>query len=195
MAHGYAMVTAGHRRSWCTSSSAPPTRSAASSTPPAQTCPSSSPPAERHHRAGLPRQPRPPHPLGPGVLRPGRDAARVREVGLRAANASPSSRPWSTAPSPLRQGAGGARVPVAAARGYRRRARGLRVWRAARAPKPPALRGGPGGDGGGCALARRRAPPHHHHQGGRPRPRRGASAPGLAEARAPPLFTTTSTST
>ncbi len=36
---------------------------------------------------GLPGRARPPHPLGPGELRPGGDGARVREVGLRAAHA------------------------------------------------------------------------------------------------------------
>src|SRR6266705_1921462 len=39
------------------------------------------------HRGGPAGRARPSHPLGPGKLRPGRDAARVRQVGLRAADA------------------------------------------------------------------------------------------------------------
>ena len=46
--------------------------------------------AHAGHRGRAAGLARPAHPLGAGELRPGRDAARVREVGLRAAHARPA---------------------------------------------------------------------------------------------------------
>ena len=43
--------------------------------------------------AGMPRQPRHADPLGPGVVRPGLDRARVRKVGLRTAQLRADSKP------------------------------------------------------------------------------------------------------
>ena len=129
------------------------------------------------HRGRLRGQPQPPHPLGPGVVRPGRDGARVREVGLRASAWAASSRRWWTArwPSPSRSRRAPSTSPCRA-----------RCWPssstpsstptprarcapAATLPDPAAVERG-GGDAG------RRAQPDHHHQGARPRSGRGAGA-------------------
>ncbi len=85
MAHGYAMVPGGSRRSWCMSASAPPTVCAAVQRR-AREC------ADAVHRrplaldrGGHGRRARRLHPLGAGDVRPGRDGARDRQMGLRTA--------------------------------------------------------------------------------------------------------------
>ena len=57
---------------------------------------------DRHHRAWTADLAQPGHPLGPGVVRPGRSGARVREVGTTSCAGAISSRRRSTAPSRLR---------------------------------------------------------------------------------------------
>ena len=54
--------------------------------------------AHADHREGHVRRPQPLHPLGAGDVRPGRDAARGGEMGLRAARARSRSATWCRAP-------------------------------------------------------------------------------------------------
>ena len=76
---------------------------------------------------------RPADPLGPGDARPGRDAARAGEVGLRAAPARAGARADRPGAGDRHEPADGAGLPVAAARGPVRRDRRRHAARDGRA--------------------------------------------------------------
>ena len=67
------------------------------------------------------------HPLGAGDVRPGRDGARDRQMGLRAEERPAARNRGRPRPRPRRQRAARAGLPVVAARGAGRAPAGLRL--------------------------------------------------------------------
>src|SRR5262249_8311969 len=85
------------------------------------------------------RRSQPSHPLGAGILRPGRARTRVREVGLRAAKLRPARDRGRPRARDRRRRAAGSGLPDAAARGAVRSAGVIRVFtHVARAAAPAA---------------------------------------------------------
>ena len=173
---------AGRRRSCCTSASAPPTPCARSSTRRARQR------ADAVHRrphaavraAGRSARATHDDPLGAGDVRPGRDAARAREVGLRAARRHPRRRrSWSTALSRRHDRTARPRLPVAC--------RG-RCWPRAmpgRAQPPPRSP-----SAAGAASRPRRRRPAGRATRRAPASRSSSAPPSGADPRTVPLLAT-----
>ena len=153
--------------------------------------------AQPDHRGGRRGQPRPAHPLGAGGLRPGRDAARVREVGLRAEALRPARDGGGPRADrgPVR--AAGAGLSDIAARGAGRAARGHRVLGRSRAGggRRPATAAGPGAvDEAAAMLAGARNPIIITKAAGA-RSARGAGAGDVSPRRSARRSSTSSTPT
>ena len=117
---------------------------------------------DRQHRVAQPADP-----LGPGSVRPGRHAARIREVGLRAAR-RPAGRGGGRPRARHRdERAARAGVPDTAARSAERPDRSHAPQHGA-AARLACARTGAGGDRGGDADDRQGRIPDHRHLGGRP---------------------------
>ena len=123
--------------------------------------------------SGLPGIAQPAHPLGAGVVRSGRDGARVREVGLRAAHGLAGRDGRGSRAGHRAQRAAGAGLPHAAPRGAGRAPGPDRVLRSA-ARHADGERGGRTKDiERAVRHAGWRAQSDRHHQVVRARPRRG----------------------